>query len=182
MDHIARRDRTDPYRWLRDETDRHRTQHRCWAYPFSDGTMLGAVTTALEPRTVLELGTALGYTACWWARNGAHVDTLDNDPMHVQLARHHLLRAPVAGRVVVQQADFDLVHDRRPGGYDVVFFDGYDPPADPLEHYAARLSPQGVLIITNLNLDTGRSRHALRDRPGWITQITGDNLAICLRN
>jgi predicted O-methyltransferase YrrM len=76
---VRDRDRFDPFRWIRDATDAHRGEHHCWAYPYEDGTVLGAIIAELRPERVLELGAALGaalgYTACWWATGGALVDS-----------------------------------------------------------------------------------------------------------
>ena len=53
---------------LREATLKHRAVHGCSAYPYDNGALLGALAAAANARRVLELGTALGYTALWFAR------------------------------------------------------------------------------------------------------------------
>ena len=53
----------DPFREIQAATDAHRSSHGCWAYPYDEGSRLGTIAAAIDARRVLELGTALGYTA-----------------------------------------------------------------------------------------------------------------------
>lgn len=177
---VDARDHTDPYWWIREATDTHRNQHRCWAYPYADGSVLGAVAAALQPRHVLELGAALGYTACWWASGGAQVDTIEGDLVHVHLARENIEQAAAAGTVTVHEGDFADVMATLGGPYDLVFFDGYEPPETLLEQMSALLTPGGVLVTTNLDLGAGGFRSILASNPAWITRFVTD-LAISVR-
>ena len=179
-DAVDARDHTDPYRWIREATDTHRNQHRCWAYPYADGTVLGAIIGVLQPRRVLELGAALGYTACWWASGGAHVDTVEGDPVHVHLARENIERAVPAGTFTVHEGDFADVMATLVGPYDLAFFDGYEPPKTLLEQMSELLTLGGVLVTTNLDLGAGGIRSILASNPAWITRFVTD-LAISVR-
>lgn len=176
---VDTRDRTDPFHWLRDETNAHRRRHRCWAYPYADGTVLGVLVSALRPQTVLELGTALGYTACWWASQGADVDTIENDPTHLILAREHIERASPPGAVRVHEDDA-AGNLSSTGTYDLVFFDAYEPPDDVLTTLGARVAAHGCLVVTNLELDAGRAQRAIQLDDSWTTHIVRD-LALCVR-
>ena len=177
---IDGRDHTDPYWWIREATDTHRNQHRCWAYPYADGTVLGAIAAVLAPGRVLELGSALGYTACWWASVGAQVDTIDSDPSHVHLARENVHQAAPAGTATVHEGDFDDVMPTLAGLYDLAFFDGYEPPIALLEQMTALLAAGGVLVTTNLDLGAGHFRSILTSNPAWTTRFVAD-LAISFR-
>jgi predicted O-methyltransferase YrrM len=57
----------DPFAALREATLAHRAQHDCAAYPYDNGALLGTLAASANARRVLELGTALGYTALWFA-------------------------------------------------------------------------------------------------------------------
>ena len=177
---IRTRDGADPYRWIRDATDAHRAEHRCWAYPYQDGSILGAVVDALRPDRVLELGTALGYTACWWAAGGAQVATIELDRAHVRLARVNVQRASPAGVITVHEGDFAAVVPTLDAGHDLAFFDGYAPPPDLLTTLASCLRPDGVLVATNLDLGDGRFRSLLSSDSGWDTVLVED-LALAWR-
>lgn len=179
-DHLHRRDRNDPFAWIRDATDAHRHQHGCWAYPYADGTLLGAVSGVTHPARVLELGTALAYTSCWWAASGARVDTVERDPLHVRLARANVKRAGLSRSVNVHEGDFDTVVPGLGGPYNLIFFDGYQPPTDLLDQLTGSLEAQGVVVTANLDLGHGRTRALLASAPGWSTQFVAD-LALSVR-
>lgn len=163
---------TDAYARLLVKTDRHRHEHGCWAYPFRDGPALGVLAAAMRARRILELGTALGYSSCWLAQASPSscVDTVDRDPEHVRLARHHIEAFGLADRIKVIHADFgDALPGLRPG-YDVAFFDGYAPTVNELKRLRSMLRPRGVLISANLDLDGGQAaRAALADTSRWLT-------------
>ncbi|MGN6606114.1 MAG: O-methyltransferase [Jatrophihabitans sp.] len=179
-DGLRRRDHRDPYLSVRAATDTHRHDHGCWAYPYQDGTVLGAVAAAAKPARVLELGTALGYTSCWWASRGAHVDTIERDPLHVQLARENIERAGLRASVTVHEGDFDMVVPSLTGPFDLIFFDGYEPPARLLEQVTGSLREHGVVVTTNLDLGERRARSRLGSADGWSTRFVAD-LALSVR-
>lgn len=162
----------DHFAVLLAETERHRRAHGCWAYPFRDGPALGVLAAAAGAARILELGTALGYTACWFAHANptTHVDTIERDPEHVRLARQNIHRFGYGDRVKVIQADFAEALSRLEPGYDLAFFDGYAPTIDDLTDLRAMLRPRGVLVSANLDLDGGRAvRAALAERSRWLT-------------
>lgn len=168
----------DPYRWIREATEVHRRAHGCGAYPFADGSALGAVGAAVGPGTVLELGTALGYTACWWASVGAHVDTVEVDAVHARLAEENIRQAGLDSRVTVHRGRFDEVMERRRKAYDLIFFDGFAPSVGLLADMDSLLAPGGVLVLTNLDLDGGECRRVLRRCAKWRTRFLGNDLAL----
>ena len=177
---VRDRRRFDAYHWIKDMTDAHRREHRCGAYPFSDGSILGAIADARRPAAVLELGTALGYTACWWASRAERVDTIEHDPLHVQLARENAKAADLDSRITVHKGDFHTVLAGLPTSYDLVFFDGYEPPGWLITEIGSRLNDDGALVTTNLDLGGGNFRSVLRSLPGWTSQFI-DDVAISVR-
>jgi predicted O-methyltransferase YrrM len=172
----------DPYAWLQEATRLHRRSHDCAAYTFTDGRLLLALAREVRPSRVLELGTALGYSACCWADAGALVDTIDRDPSHVTEARKNVARARPSGIVTSHLGGFDAVLPALAGPYDAVFFDGYAPTASMLSSLVARTARPGLLVIANLGLagtDVGR---ALGDIPdAEVITVTPDTTAVVLR-
>ena len=75
----------DPFAKIRNATNAHRAKHGCGAYPYSNGPLLAALAGVANARRILELGTALGYTALSFASGApdATVDTIERDPDHV---------------------------------------------------------------------------------------------------
>ena len=143
----------DPFAKIRTATDVHRGRHGCGAYPYDNGPLLAALAAAANARRILELGTALGYTALSFASGArdATVDTVERDPEHVQLARDNIAAAGMDNRITVHEGDFATVLPTLDPGYDVAFFDGNTPT--PSLHKALRglLRTGGTLITANLN-------------------------------
>src|SRR5580658_6075945 len=143
----------DPFAKVKAATDAHRAKHGCGAYPYDNGPLLAALAAAANARRILELGTALGYTALSFASGapGATVDTVERDPDHVRLARDNIAAAGMDHRITVHEGDFATVLPTLDPGYDVAFFDGQAP--SPGVHKALRglLRTGGTLITANLN-------------------------------
>src|ERR1700733_15184900 len=120
---------TDPYAKIRTATDAHRAEHGCSAYPYDNGPLLAALAAAANARRILELGTALGYTALSFASGApdSTVDTIERDPEHVQLARDNITAARLDHRITIHEGDFATVLPTLDPGYDVAFFDGHTP-------------------------------------------------------
>ncbi len=143
----------DPFAQIRKATDAHRARHGCGAYPYGNGPLLSALAAAVQPRRVLELGTALGYTALSFAYGTPHcmVDSIERDPQHVSLARDNIATAALDHRITVHQGDFAKVLPTLEPGYDLAVFDGHTPV--PSLHAALRnlLRTGGLLITANLS-------------------------------
>src|SRR5450759_2213157 len=109
---------TDPFAAVREATLAHRASHGCGAYPYDNGALLGALAASANARRVLELGTALGYTALWFARGApeAVVDTIEHDAEHVRLAGEQVEAYGMAGHIVVHEGEFaDVLRRLDPG-------------------------------------------------------------------
>jgi predicted O-methyltransferase YrrM len=162
---------TDPYAKIRAATNAHRGRHGCGAYPYDNGPLLAALAAAANARRILELGTALGYTALSFAsgaRDGT-VDTIERDPEHVRLARENIAGASMNHRITVHEGDFAAILPTLDPGYDVAFFDGQTP--SPAMHKTLRglLRTGGTLITANLNHGGTAEvvRKALFDGKSW---------------
>ena len=174
--HIAVR---DPWRGIQAATDRHRHEHGCWAYPYADGRLLGVLAAATGARRILELGTALGYSAVSLAHGAptAQVDTLERDPQHVALARAAIEKAGFATRIQVHEGDFATLLPNLQPGYDLAFFDGYAPVLGDLVALERLLRPGGLLVSANQRLtgdETAASRERLLNERHWLSAPLGD--------
>jgi len=169
----------DPFGKIRTATNAHRARHGCNAYPYDNGPLLAALAGAANARRILELGTALGYTALSFASGArdATVDTVERDPEHVRLARENIAAAGMDNRITVHEGDFAAVLPTLDPGYDVAFFDGGTPV--PALHKALRalLRTGGTLITANLNhggtADTVRK--ALFDGKSWRSALVDED-------
>jgi predicted O-methyltransferase YrrM len=169
----------DPFASIHAATLTHLHKHGCGCYPFFDGSLLGVIAGAARAQRIIELGTALGYTACWFAHGApdAHIDTIDFDPEHVRLAGANVEAAGFSKRVTLHEGAFDDVLPKLKPGYDVGFFDGFDPTLRNLEELRALLRPRGVLITTNLNFgsEARTYRERLSDSKQWLTTFAAED-------
>ena len=168
----------DPFAKVKAATDAHRARHGCGAYPYDNGPLLAALAAAANARRILELGTALGYTALSFAYGAPNsmVDTIERDPQHVQLARANIAAAALDHRITVHEGDFAAMLPTLDPGYDLAFFDGHTPV--PALHTAVRklLRTGGVLITANLNQGgtADAVAKALFDGKSWRSALVDD--------
>ncbi len=144
---------SDQYAKVRAETLAHRAKHGCGAWPYDNGPLLGTIAGVADARRILELGTALGYTALSFAHGApkAHVDTVERDSEHVRLARANIVAAGLENRITVFEGDFATVLPTLEVGYDVAFFDGHTPILALHVTLHKLLRAGGVLVTANLN-------------------------------
>ena len=158
-----------PFEFIQSMTRQQRADHGCGAYTFEDGPGLTALAATHRANRVLELGTALGYTACCLAAAGldTHVDSIEIDTGHVRLARENIAEAELSDRVRVHQGDFMAVMDRLPGNYDLIFFDGFAPELRILRLLRKKLRDGGLLVCANLSFAHEDSKTELNDVAKW---------------
>lgn len=169
----------DPFAKIRAATNEHRSRHGCSAYPYHNGPLLAVLAATASARRVLELGTALGYTALSFASGApdATVDTVERDPEHVRLARDNIAAAAMDHRVKVHEGDFATILPTLDPGYDVVFFDGQTPVAALHRTLRGLLRTGGTLVTANLNHGgTAEAVHkALFDQKSWRSALLDDD-------
>jgi predicted O-methyltransferase YrrM len=170
---------SDPFHSVREKTLAHLKQHGCGCYPYFDGSLLGAIAAAVNAKRILELGTALGYSAIWFAHGArdAIVDTIEFDATHIKLAEDNIAAAGYLGRVHIHHGSFDHVLPHLVPGYDLGFFDGHGPTPDDLANLARLLRPGGTLISTNLDYggDAAAYRESLTDPGAWLTTFAAED-------
>ena len=174
-----KRPSADPFAEVRKATDQHRARHGCGAYPYRNGPLLSALAAAAHARRIVELGTALGYTAMSFAYGApdSTVDTVERDPEHVTLAREKIAAAALDHRITVHEGDFARVLPTLDPGYDLAFFDGSTPV--PALHTSLRklLRTGGLLITANLTHGgTADAVHkALFDGKSWRSALIDES-------
>jgi predicted O-methyltransferase YrrM len=170
---------TDPYAKIRAATNAHRGRHGCSAYPYDNGPLLAVLAAAANARRILELGTALGYTALSFASGApnATVDTIERDPEHVRLARENIAGASMDHRIAVHEGDFASILPTLDPGYDVAFFDGQTPSPAMHETLRSLLRTGGTLITANLNHGGPAEavRKALFDSKSWRSALIDED-------
>ncbi|MGI6030932.1 MAG: O-methyltransferase [Eubacteriales bacterium] len=108
----------------------------------------------LQPRSILEVGTAIGYSAMlmyFACEKGPHITTIERYDKMVEQARRNFERAGMARDVTLIEGDAALVLDELDGPYDLIFVDaakGQYPLF--LQHSLRLLRPGGVLLCDNV--------------------------------
>jgi len=174
----------DPFASVQDATRRHVRDHGCGAYTYSNGSLPGVIVGIAGAHRVVEVGTALGYTALWLAHGApeAHVDTIENDGEHVTLARAAIGERQMSERITVHHGEADdILGTLEVAAYDVAFFDGFTPTVRTLTRMRALLRPGGTLVAGNLTLNPGPDVEADLDDPTrWLVHSFGET-ALCVK-
>ena len=118
------------------------------------GKFLRLLARMAGARRILEVGTLGGYSTIWLARGlapGGHLDTLEVDPRHAEVARVNLRRAGLADTVTVHLGPAIDTLPTLTGPYDLVFIDA-DKKGNP-DYVRAALGltrPGGVIVVDNV--------------------------------
>lgn len=154
----VRLERIDRFRHVYQSSEAHRLRHGtgCTVYPTGSGPLLGTLVRAIGARRVLEVGCGIGYSALWLAYGSGpegHVDTIERNPDHAEIARSTFAEAGYTGRITVHLGSGALVLPRLEGPYDLAFCDA-DLEEYPsfFEEFLRLLSPKGTLLTSNLFL------------------------------
>lgn len=115
---------------------------------------LRSLVIALDARRVLEIGTAIGYSATCMAlalpADGLLL-TMEMDPERAATARRNFSRAGVDGKVNVIVGDASRFLHKVAGPFDLVFQDGSKQLYEPLlDRIVGHLRPGGVLVTDNV--------------------------------
>ena len=121
------------------------------------GALLRVLATAIGAVSILEIGTAVGYSGIWLAgalSPDGMLLTMEIDPERAQEARDNFARAGVDDRVSVIVGDARLKLAKVAGPFDLIFQDGdkafYTPALDRL---VTLLRPGGLLVTDNVLWD-----------------------------
>ena len=118
------------------------------------GALLRVLATSIGAKSVLEIGTAIGYSGIWLA--GAlppdgMLLTLEMNEERAREARDNFTRAGIAERVSVIVGDAQLKIAKVAGPFDLIFQDGDKKLYEPLlDRLVALLRPGGLLVTDNV--------------------------------
>jgi predicted O-methyltransferase YrrM len=177
--------------------DGHRAAHGCYdVYPYSNGSLLGALAATRRARRILEVGCGLGYSALWFAYGAgpeAVVESVERDPEHAAIAIDHFKAEHMEGRLKVLPGLGAKVLPALKESYDLAFFD--TDPAESLidlEQIERLLKPGGLLISANLFLGQydpnipglekiAQYRERILEDSRWLTSYLPDGTALSVK-
>ena len=118
-----------------------------------EGRLLELLVHASGAKRILEIGTFTGYSALSMAAalsEGGHIDTLDIEPKHAEVAQRYFDRSPHGSKITLHLGPATETIGKLEGEFDLVFIDadkeGYDAY---YEAVLPRLSARGLIAIDN---------------------------------
>ena len=120
----------------------------------ASGRLLRVLVTAIAPKRVLEIGTAIGFSTLWMASGlpaGGRIDTIDPDRSRTDRARRYWIRAQVGDRIRVVNEPALRVLPRLAAGIDLAFIDAVKTEYSAyLEALLPKMRPGAVILADNL--------------------------------
>lgn len=159
----------------------------------------------LKPKRILEIGTAVGYSAMCFSRyiqEGGKIDTIERDEQRVQEARENIKKVGVEDKINIFEGDAVEILPTFEGKYDMVFIDAAKGKYPFFLKEALRmLDDKGIILADNIlykgyvmsDYNKHKQRTAVRNLREYIHEVTenpdlvteilevGDGLAITKR-
>ena len=162
--------------------------------------------TKSKPSKILEIGTAVGYSAICFTEfltDGGSIDTIEREADRVIEARENIIKAEVQDKINIIEGDAVEILPTLPGEYDVVFIDaskGKYPFF--LKESLRMLAPKGIIFADNVlykgyvlsDYNKHKQRTAVRNLREFLSELqsnemletkvleVGDGLAIAKKN
>lgn len=123
-----------------------------------------------RPKTILEAGTAVGFSAILMAKAGdstSHITTMENYEKRIPVAKANFKRAGITDRITLLEGDAVEMMAKLEGPFDMIFIDSAKGQYINMLPGAIRLLPPGGLLISDNVLQDGEiieSRFAVTRR------------------
>ena len=109
-----------------------------------------------KPSNILEIGTAIGFSAQLMASvSDAHVTTIEKVEMRLKEARKNIAQSPVGDRITLVEGDALKVLEDLKGPFDFVFLDAAQGQYMNFLPHIMRLMEKGALLVTDNVLQEG---------------------------
>lgn len=160
------------------------------------------ILTELKPNRILEIGTAVGYSAmCFseYLQDGGKIDTIERDVERVVEARENIQKVGVAEKINIYEGDAVEILPTLNEKYDMVFIDAAKGKYPFFLKEALRMiKPNGIILADNIlykgyvmsDYNKHKQRTAVRNLREYVKEVTenpdieteilevGDGLAI----
>lgn len=103
-----------------------------------------------KPETILEIGTAVGYSSVFFCLNsGARITTIENYPKRIAEAADHFSRLGLTDRIELLRGDAEALLPGLSGPYDLIFLDAAQGQYIHFLPELLRLMRSGSLLIAD---------------------------------
>ncbi|HTU34462.1 MAG TPA: O-methyltransferase [Candidatus Acidoferrum sp.] len=136
------------------EMERHAKRHNVPIIGPACGRLLSLLAQMSSAKRIYEMGSAIGYSAIWFARGageGATIYCTDGDPANAKLAQQYFERAGVTDRVRFLVGDALELLDTVSGVFDLILIDvsKHQYPA-ALKKALPRVRSGGLIVTDNV--------------------------------
>ena len=159
----------------------------------------------LRPKKILEIGTAVGYSAMCFSKyleEGGTIDTIERDEERVKQAKENIVKVEVEDKINILEGDAVEILPTLNKKYDIVFIDAAKGKYPFFLKEALRmLNEKGIILADNIlykgyvmsDYNKHKQRTAVRNLREYIAEVTenpnleteilevGDGLAITKR-
>lgn len=164
--------------------------------------VIAKILSKIKPKSILEIGTAVGYSAICFSNylaSDGKIDTIERDSIRASEARKNIKKVEVEDRINIYEGDAVEILPTLQEKYDIVFIDAAKGKYPFFLQEALRMiKPDGIIIADNVlykgyvmgDYNKHKQRTAVRNLREYIAKITenpnmettilevGDGLAI----
>lgn len=145
------------------------------------------ILTELKPNRILEIGTAVGYSAmCFseYLQEGGKIDTIERDLERVAEARENIQKVEVAEKINIYEGDAVEILPTLNEKYDMVFIDAAKGKYPFFLKEALRMiNPNGIILADNIlykgyvmsDYNKHKQRTAVRNLREYISKVNSDS-------
>ena len=140
----------------------------------------------LKPKKILEIGTAVGYSAMCFSEyliDGGKIDTIERDEQRVKEARENIVKVGVEEKINILEGDAVEILPTLDDKYDMVFIDAAKGKYPFFLKEALRmLNEKGIILADNIlykgyvmsDYNKHKQRTAVRNLREYIAEVTGN--------
>ena len=140
----------------------------------------------LKPKKILEIGTAVGYSAMCFSKyliDGGIIDTIERDTERVKEARENIKKVGVEDKINILEGDAVEILPTLDDKYDMVFIDAAKGKYPFFLKEALRmLNENGIILADNIlykgyvmsDYNKHKQRTAVRNLREYIAEVTGN--------
>ena len=147
--------------------------------------VIDKILKELKPKKILEIGTAVGYSAmCFsnYLQDGGKIDTIERDEERVSKARENIKKVGVEDKINILEGDAVEILPNLDDKYDMVFIDAAKGKYPFFLKQALRmLNENGIILADNIlykgyvmsDYNKHKQRTAVRNLREYIAEVTG---------